>query len=98
MHKIVTHQYFLDDMNYGDLSIILKYLEYADVIAWSQTRELMYTVMAPYLKNKNTTAKDILKLPTDQVEEHIVNHEISNEEVAWYKKFKENYEKEHQAK
>lgn len=48
--------------------------------------------MRPYLKKKDTTSKDILPLPIDDV--HIPNHEISNEDVAWYAKFKENYKKQ----
>ena len=91
MHKIVTHQYFLDDMQMIELPIATKYLEFSEVINWQQTREIMLSVLRPYLKKKDTSAQDLFILPTDQVEE--LTTEISNEDVEWYKKFKENYKK-----
>lgn len=92
MHKIVTHQYFLDDMQMIELPIATKYLEFSEVINWQQTREIMLSVLRPYLKKKDTSAQDILPLPTDEV--HIPNHEISNDEVSWYKQYVKNYKKE----
>jgi len=76
-------------MQYGDLIISLRYLQFAEVAQWEQTRELMLSILRPYLKNKDTTAQDLFKLPTDEV--HIPEHSISNEDVEFYKKFKQNY-------
>lgn len=92
MHKLFTHQYFLEDADMSDIVIVLKHIEYAEVIGWQQTRELMLSVLRPYLKKHDITAKDLLPLPTDEV--HIPNHEISNDEVSWYKQYVENYKKQ----
>lgn len=93
MHKLVTHQYFMDEMTWGDLIILLKYLEFAEVIEWQQTRELMLTTLRPYLKKKDTTAQDLFTLPTDEI--HVPDHSIANEDVDWYKQYVANYRKQH---
>lgn len=53
----------------------------------------MLSVLRPYLKKKDTTAKDLFHLPIDDDGvEH--NYSVKNEEVEWWKKFKENYKGE----
>ena len=91
----MSHEYFLDNMQYGDLIISLRYLQFAEVAQWQQTRELMLCVMRPYLKRQDTTVQDLFILPTDEI--HVPNHSISNNEVSWYKNYVKNYKKEHQA-
>lgn len=91
-HKIVSHDYFLDTMQWGDIAIASAYIDYAEVTQWMQTRELMLSILSPYLKKKDTTGKDLIHLPIDDEDKDTT---ISNEEVEWYKKFKENYKKDH---
>lgn len=92
MHKIFSHQYFVDDANIGDIIIALKHIEYVEVPHWQRTRQLMLSILSPYLKDKQTTAQDIWPLPTDHV--HVPNHEISNADVEWYKQYVNNYKKQ----
>lgn len=82
----------MDECRVTDIPILTKYLAFADTVSWLQTRELMLSVLRPYLKKKDTTAKDLFKLPID---DDGVEHttEIANEDVEWYNKFVENYKK-----
>lgn len=96
MHKLVTHEYFMDEMTIMDIPIMMKYIKYADTTSWEQTRELMLSIVAPYLKKKDTTAKDIIKLPIDEDDKVEHDHTVSNGAMDWFKKYKENYNKEKQ--
>jgi hypothetical protein len=92
MHKLVTHDYFMDEMHIIDINIMTKYIEFSDVLEWGHTRQLMLCQLKPYLKNKELTAAELLPLPTDDDgTEHTT--EIANEDVEWYKNFVENYKK-----
>ena len=86
----------MDDMSMPDLAIMTKYLDYAEVISWNQTRHVMLTTLKPYLKKKDTKAEDLFPLPIDndikEIERQNHTTEISNTEVEWFKKFKQNYE------
>ena len=53
MHRLLTHQYFVEDADMSDIVIILKHIEYAEVQAWQRTREIMLSVLRPYLKKKD---------------------------------------------
>lgn len=82
----------MDELTITEIPILTKYLDLADTVSWIQTRELMLSVLRPYLKKKDTTAKDLFPLPIDDDGvEH--NYSVKNEEVEWWKKFKENYNK-----
>lgn len=90
MHKLVSHDYFMNELQITEVPILTKYLNYSDVISWSQTRELMLSVLRPYLKKKDISAQDLFSLPTDEKHEKIT--EVSKKEVEWFQKFKESYE------
>lgn len=94
VHKIVSHDYFLDDMSITDLCIATKYLDYCEVGSWMQTRQIMLSVLKPYLKKKDMTAAELLPLPIDDDEK--LNHttEITNEEIEWYNKAKKQFEEQ----
>ena len=82
----------MNELTITEIPILTKYLDLADTVSWIQTRELMLSVLRPYLKKKDTTAKDLFHLPIDDDGvEH--NYSVKNEEVEWWKKFKENYNK-----
>ena len=87
----------MDEMSMPDLMIMTKYLDYAETASWMQTRQIMLSSLRPYLKKKNITAQEFFPLIIDEdlkeVEREGHTTEISNAEVEWYKKFKENYEK-----
>lgn len=86
----MSHEYFLDEMQLIDLCIATKYLEFAEVNSWNQIRQLMLCQLKPYLKKKDLTAQELFPLPIDDDGiEHTI--EVSNEDVSWFKKFRENY-------
>jgi hypothetical protein len=69
-----------------------KYLSYADMAAWQQTRQIMLSSLRPYLKKKNITAQEFFPLPIDDDNSELTT-EMPNEELEWFKKFKDNYTK-----
>lgn len=71
-----------------------KYLEYADVVAWNQTRQIMLCTLKPYLKKKDTSAADILHLPIDDIDKEQGRTDVTNEEMDWFKKVKQQFKKE----
>lgn len=83
----------MDEMQVIEIDIMTKYIDYAEVAQWTQTRQLMLSVLKPYLKNKKLTAQELWPLACDdEGAEH--RTDISNEELEWYKRFKENYKKD----
>ena len=90
IHKVCSYEYFMDEMQLIDLSIIYKFIEFNDVAQWMQTRQILYNIAWPYLKNKKMPVTEYWPLPTDEKHEKIT--EVSNKEVEWFKKFKESYE------
>ena len=40
----------MDECRVTDIPILTKYLAFADTVSWLQTRELMLSVLRPYLK------------------------------------------------
>lgn len=82
----------MDEMQIVDLCVATKYLEYAEVSSWSQTRQLMLCSLKPYLKKKSLTAEELFPLPTDDKVE--LTKEISNEDVNKWKEYVNNYKKQ----
>lgn len=91
-HKIVTHQYFLDEMQIPDLIIVTKYLDYAECASWVQTRQIMLSVLKPYLKNKNLTADQLFPLPIDKKEQE-KDTSVDPNMIKWFNTVQENYNK-----
>jgi len=83
----------MDEMQVVEIDLMTKYIDYAEVEQWGQTRQLMLSVLKPYLKNKKITAQELFPLPYDDED---VEHrtDITNEELEWYKNFKQNYKKD----
>ena len=65
IHKLVSHNYFMDQMQIPDLSLITKYLEFADVELWDMTRRIMVAAAGPNLKTKYRDPKVLLPLVID---------------------------------
>lgn len=81
----------MDDMSLGDIMLMTKYLEYADVNLWSMTRELMLCSIAPYTKKKNLTAQELWPLPCDPQKPKL-KKTVTNEEIEAFNKNKEFYQ------
>lgn len=89
MHKIVSHEYFLDKMTVPELYIATKYLDCAEVMQWDQTRHIMLTTAGPYLKRPQTP-QEYFPLPIDEKEEKLTK-EIKQEDVDWFNAYVDNY-------
>lgn len=81
----------MDEMQISELNIATKYLDYAEVDQWMQTRELMLSVLGPYLKKKDTKSSDLIRLPIDDEEAKNHTTELTNKELEWFNKYKDLY-------
>lgn len=95
MHKSVTHDYFLDEMQMPDVAIATQFLNYAEAAQWAQTRQIMLCSLKPYLKKKNITAEEFLPLPTDEQEEgREITYEADPKLVESFLKYQEEQKKQ----
>lgn len=87
----------MDDMHIPDVQIMTKYLEYAETSTWVQTRQIMLSVLKPYLKKKDITAEELFPLAIDKDKKAYQGHttEMTNEELEWWHKYKEQYNKQY---
>lgn len=86
----------MNELTITEIPILTKYLDLADTVSWIQTRELMLSVLRPYLKKKNITSKELMPLPIDEdnKEKAIHTTEISNEDVEYFNNFCKEFEKQ----
>ena len=77
MYKVVSVQYFMDEMTDYEVDIYMDNLAYLDVNGWEQTRFLGYCGVQVYSKKK-LAPSDLLTFKWEE-EEH--QTEISNEDV-----------------
>ena len=87
-------------MHLTEIPIITKYLQFADVVTWNQTRNIMLSSLRPYLKKKNLTADEFLPLPCDAKwhEKEELTTEVKNEDIEFFRKYRENYLKQQSKK
>jgi hypothetical protein len=90
MYRLVSHEYFMDEMNMLDLAVMKRHIDYVDLLDFARTRLLMLSVLSPYLK-KGTTAQDILHLPIDDIDKEQGRTDVTNEEMDWFKKVKQQF-------
>jgi len=91
MYKIVTPQYFMDEMKDYEVGIFMDNLGYLDVNQWEQTRFLGYCGVQVYSKKK-LSPQDLLTFSWE-AEDSEHETEISNEDVARLKAKAEQYQK-----
>ena len=81
--KIVTYEYFMDDMQEWEISMLMRMSHEAHRTAWETARYITYynAVMGGKLKKKyvEKPMTELFPLPYDPQVEH--NYSISNEEV-----------------
>ena len=78
----------MDDMQIPDLSLMTKYLEFANVELWDMTRRIMVAACGPNLKTKYRDPKVLLPLPID--DDGVVHtHEMTNEDLDKCMKFRD---------
>lgn len=75
--KLVSMEYFMDELQSWEVNDLLKCLKYADQASWEQTRWLMY-VVAQVNSKKQLKLQDIMHFPWDSER---VTTTISNEDI-----------------
>lgn len=85
-------------MHLTEIPIITMYLQFADVVTWNQTRNIMLSSLRPYLKKKNLTADEFLPLPCDAKwhEKSELTTEVKQSDIDWFRKYKEQLKKDSQ--
>ncbi len=88
----------MDEMSIPDMQVMTKFIEYAETSSWIQTRQIILSVLKPYLKKKDTTAEELFPLAIDRDRKELEGHttEMTNEELEWWNKYKEHYKQEQQ--
>lgn len=83
-------------MQVPDLQIITKWLDFAEAASWSQTRQIMFCSLKPYLKKKNMTADEFFPLPIDESwqEKEEMTTEVNNDDLERWKLFVKQYKKD----
>ena len=80
-YKATSLEYFLDNMQYYELDIILSMLEYTTKQDWEQTRFLSY-ITAQTQSTKKLNPQDVLKFSWDEAtNKENKNTYISTEDV-----------------
>lgn len=92
MHKVISYEYFMDEMQTPEIGLMTKYLEYAEVQSWAQTRQIMLATIRPYLKKRNLTVSELLPLPIDN-DGVVHTTEVKKEDINWFRSFKEAHKK-----
>ena len=82
-YRLVSMEYFMDQLQDWEVYDIYNTLQYADASQWEQTRWLMY-VIAQVNSRKHLKLSDILQFPWDS--EATSGKTISNEDVERLRK------------
>lgn len=78
MHKIMSYEYFMDELQDYEIQTLSGMLEYVDYDEWRRTRILYHGIVSPYLKRPQSMTK-MMPLPgDDDQEDHII--EMTNKE------------------
>lgn len=64
-YKVVSVNYFMDDMQMYEVFPLMTHLHLTFRQGWEQTRQLMFSTLSPYLK-KGKKLTDIIKFPWDK--------------------------------
>ena len=65
--KVIGYEYFMDELQPYESQLLIEMLPWATKQQMEQTRMLMYSFTAPYMKNKKKIT-DFFPLPTDKTE------------------------------
>ena len=78
MNKLVSYEYFMDEMQDYEIQTLSGMLDAVDYNEWRRMRMLYHGIVSPYLK-RQTTPDKLIPLPgDDDMEEH--NIEMTNKE------------------
>lgn len=90
--KLVSIDYFMDEMRPYEVSIMLNYIDNADKTTWEQTRMQMY-ITAQVNSTKKIKPTDIMNFSWDKLNNQTQQTEISNEDVERLRKKAEQIKK-----
>ena len=92
--KLVTHEYFLDELSDYELQLLGENLIYASQTDWEIARLQMFVAMQPYMKKGmgKKTPQDFLPMPFDEdyTEQDEYGHFTTEEEIRRWREQKKN--------
>lgn len=85
---MVTYEYFMDEMQDWEISMLADSLSSAYREEWEMTRWMVYSIVQPHLKKgmRDKPMKDVLPLAFDDDYEEEKQIEITNAQVEYLKK------------
>ena len=96
-YKLVSYEYFMDDLKDWELELLIDNISWSTKNDWEQTRMIMYASLVPHVKKGTIKeASDILPLPTDSNGKFANNnhdYEVSNEQIEILKQRSAHLEK-----
>ena len=86
--RMVTYEYFMDEMQDWEISMLADSLSSAYREEWEMTRWMVYSIVQPHLKKgmRDKPMKDVLPLAFDDDYEEERQIEITNAQVEYLKK------------
>lgn len=86
--RMVTYEYFMDEMQDWEISMLADSLSSAYREEWEMTRWMVYSIVQPHLKKgmRDKPMKDVLPLAFDDDYEEDRQIEITNAQVEYLKK------------
>lgn len=86
--RMVTYEYFMDEMQDWEISMLADSLSSAYREEWEMTRWMVYSIVQPHLKKgmRDKPMKDVLPLAFDDDYEEEKQIEITNAQVEYLKK------------
>lgn len=90
MYRVVSVQYFMDEMQDYEVNPYIENLRFLDVNSWEQARFMGYCGVQVYSKKK-LSPTDLLTFSWEEEEDH--EKEITNEEVERLQKKAEQIQK-----
>lgn len=92
--KLVTHEYFLDELSDYELQLLGDNLIYSAQTDWEIARLQMFVAMQPYMKKGmgKKTPQDFLPMPFDEdyTEQDEYGHFTTEEEIRRWREHKKN--------
>ncbi len=92
-YKVIDYQYFMDELQYYELTYLLENCQFSYKDEWEQTRYLMLCATAPYSKEKYDSMEDYFRLPTDPKKTETHKTDISNDEIKKMREMSAYFEK-----
>lgn len=90
-YRLITHTYFLDELQPYELDLLVQSIPFADRNAWEQTRLKIYTTASMFSKRK-LTIKDVMSFPWEKETDEQPETEITTDELTTLQQYSKTIE------